>query len=79
MLNFQGSQGLEDTLGIVNDVTLDEVKHSSEFGGIERAHASATVLDDSLYKQSVFVTFIARAYTLSFQVSLEVIQAHTAI
>ena len=47
MLNFQGSQGLEDTLGIVNDVTLDEVKHSSEFGGIERAHASATVLDDN--------------------------------
>ena len=47
MLNLQGSQGLEDTVGIVDDVTLDEVKHGGEFGRIEQAHASATVLDDS--------------------------------
>ena len=47
MLNLQGSQGLEDTVGIVDDVALNEVKDGGEFGVIEQAHASATVLDDS--------------------------------
>ena len=47
MLNRQCRQGLEDTVGIVDDVALDEVKYGGDFGGIERAHASETFRYDS--------------------------------
>ena len=57
MLNLQGSQGLEDTVGSVDDVALDEVKYCGYFGVIEQAQASATVLDDSDQDVDVSIHF----------------------
>ena len=39
MLNLQGSQSLEDAVRGIDDVALDQVKDSGEFGGIEQASA----------------------------------------